>query len=103
MFRFLLFIFLSFISITAHSQNINEAAARAELEKRGYDAERFKQEMIKKGVNPDAVNPENPVELARAKKAAEEVMAILSPRLMIREVWTSPLKSLFKPRISKRL
>jgi hypothetical protein len=35
-YRLLLFIFLSFISITAYSQNINEAAARAELEKRGY-------------------------------------------------------------------
>lgn len=64
MFRFLLFLFLSFISITAYSQNINEAAARAELEKRGYDAERFKQEMIKKGVNPDAINTENPMDVA---------------------------------------
>ncbi len=90
MFRFLLFIFLSFISITAHSQNINEAAARAELEKRGYDAERFKQEMIKKGVNPDAVNPENPVELARAKKAAEEVMAILDAEKKANEKPAAP-------------
>lgn len=77
MFRFLLIIFIGFISISAYGQNINEAAARAELEKRGYNAERFKQEMLKKGVNPDAINPENPADLARAKKAAEEVMAIL--------------------------
>lgn len=77
MFRIILLLFFCIFSFFAFSQNINEAAARAELEKRGYDAERFKQEMIKKGVNPDAINPENPVDVARAKKAAEEVMAIL--------------------------
>jgi protein involved in polysaccharide export with SLBB domain len=90
MYRFLLFIFLSFISITAYSQNINEAAARAELEKRGLDADRFKQEMIKKGVNPDAVNPENPADVARAKKAAEEVMAILDAEKKAKEKPANP-------------
>jgi len=90
MFRFLLFLFLSFISITAYSQNINEAAARAELEKRGYDAERFKQEMIKKGVNPDAINTENPMDVARAKKAAEEVMAMLDAEKRAKEKPAAP-------------
>lgn len=90
MYRFLLFIFLSFISITAYSQNINEAAARAELEKRGLDADRFKQEMIKKGVNPDAINPENPADVARAKKAAEEVMAILDAEKKAKEKPANP-------------
>ena len=76
-YRFLLFIFIGFVHVNGYSQMINEAVARAEIEKRGYDADRFKQEMIKKGVNPDNINPDNPVEVARAKKAAEEVMAIL--------------------------
>ncbi len=56
---------------------MTESAARAELEKRGYDAERFEQEMIKKGVNPKVIDPNNPADVLRAKKAAEEVMAIL--------------------------
>jgi protein involved in polysaccharide export with SLBB domain len=77
MIRLLLFIFLSLASLTSFAQNINEAAAKAELEKRGYDVDRFKQEMIKKGVNSEAINPENPIDVARAKKAAEEVMAML--------------------------
>ena len=55
---------------------VNEAAVRSELEKRGYNADRFKEEMIKKGVNPDAINTDNPADVARAKKAAEEVMAM---------------------------
>ncbi|MBK9736169.1 MAG: hypothetical protein IPO92_14900 [Saprospiraceae bacterium] len=76
-YKYIVFIFLVFISLDCFSQTINEAAARAEIEKRGYDADRFKQEMINKGVNPDSINPENPVDVARAKKAAEEVMAIL--------------------------
>lgn len=85
MFRILLFLLISFISASSYGQNINEAAARAELEKRGYDAERFKQEMIKKGVNPDAINPENPVDVARAKKAAEEVMAMFDAEKKAKE------------------
>lgn len=76
-YRLLLVFFIAFMSAHVYGQTINEAAARAELEKRGYDADRFKQEMIKKGVNPDAVDPNNPTDVARAKKAAEEVMAML--------------------------
>ncbi|MFZ1455847.1 MAG: hypothetical protein WAT46_07385, partial [Saprospiraceae bacterium] len=85
MYRFLLFLFLSFISITAHSQNINEAAARAELEKRGYDAERFEQELIKKGVNPRTIDQNNPSEVARAQKAGQEVIAILDAEKKAKE------------------
>lgn len=76
-YRILLFFFLSVLSFNSFGQVLNEAAARSELEKRGYDADRFEQEMIKKGVNPKAIDTNNPVEVARAKKAAEEVMAIL--------------------------
>ena len=75
LFIFILFLF-SGIS-TVYSQSVEEAAIRAEIEKRGYDAERFKAEMIKKGVNSEAINPDNPADVARAKKAAEEVMAML--------------------------
>lgn len=76
-YKYIVFIFLVFISLDCFSQTINEAAARAEIEKRGYDADRFKQEMINKGVNPDSINTQNPADVARAKKAAEEVMAML--------------------------
>lgn len=76
--KILFFLWMAlFTAQWTYAQNITEAAARAELEKRGYDADRFKAEMIKKGVNPDAINPDNPADVARAKKAAEEVMAML--------------------------
>jgi protein involved in polysaccharide export with SLBB domain len=76
-YRIILFIFLNIFCLNTYGQVLNEAAARGELEKRGYDADRFEQEMIKKGVNPKAIDTNNPVEVARAKKAAEEVMALL--------------------------
>jgi protein involved in polysaccharide export with SLBB domain len=76
-FRFLLLFFITFLSLEANSQNITEAAARAELQKRGYDETRFREELTKKGVNIDAVDVNNPVEMARVKKAVEEVMVIL--------------------------
>jgi len=59
------------------AQSPNEQAARSELAKRGYDADRFNQEMLKKGVDPAKIDPKNPSDVARAKKAAEEVAAML--------------------------
>ncbi len=88
-YRFLLFILIVFVSNIASGQVLNEAAARAELEKRGYNAERFEQEMLKKGVNPKAIDVNNPVEVARAKKAAEEVMAMLDAEKKSKETATS--------------
>ncbi len=76
-YRFLLLIFITFLSLESYSQNITEMAARAELQKRGYDETRFREELTKKGVNIDSVDPNNPVEVARVKKAVEEVMLIL--------------------------
>ncbi len=61
----------------SYSQNMTEAAARAELQRRGYDETRFREELNKKGVNIDAVDPNNPVEVAKAEKAVREVMEIL--------------------------
>ncbi|MGB4958295.1 MAG: SLBB domain-containing protein [Saprospiraceae bacterium] len=90
-YRYILLIFLSCASVVSYSQSINEAAARAELEKRGYDADRFKQEMIKKGVNPEAIDPNNPVDVARAKKAAEEVMTILDAEKKAKSTGDQPL------------
>jgi protein involved in polysaccharide export with SLBB domain len=84
-YRLLLIIFLSISSAHIYGQAISEAAARAEIEKRGYDADRFKQEMIKKGVNPDNINPDNPADVARAKKAAEEVMVLLDAEKRAKE------------------
>ena len=42
-YRLLLFILFIFVSNIVSGQALNEAAARAELEKRGYNAERFEQ------------------------------------------------------------
>jgi hypothetical protein len=53
----LLFILISFISFSSFGQVLNETNIRAEIEKRGYDADRFEQGMIKKGVNPKAIDP----------------------------------------------
>jgi len=92
-YRLLLVFFIGFMSVTVYGQNINEAAARAELEKRGYDADRFKQEMLKKGVNPDAIDPNNPTDVARAKKAAEEVMAMLDAEKKAKTKTTTPPSS----------
>lgn len=47
-FRFLLLFFIAFLSLEANSQNMTEAAARAELQKRGYDETRFREELTKK-------------------------------------------------------
>ena len=65
-YRLLLFILFIFVSNIVSGQALNEAAARAELEKRGYNAERFEQEMLKKGVNPKAIDVNNPVEVSAA-------------------------------------
>lgn len=75
--RYLLLLMIGLFSGMTYAQTMNESMVRAEIEKRGYDANRFKEEMIKKGVNPDSVNPDNPLDVARAQKAAEEVMALL--------------------------
>lgn len=75
--KYILLLLVCLVSGLANSQNINETLVKSEIEKRGYDAERFRQEMIKKGVNPEAVDPDNPQDVTRAKKAAEEVMAML--------------------------
>lgn len=88
-YRLLLFILFIFVSNIVSGQALNEAAARAELEKRGYNAERFEQEMLKKGVNPKAIDVNNPVEVARAKKAAEEVMAMLDAEKKSKEMATT--------------
>lgn len=59
------------------AQAINEDAARAELVKRGYDPDRFKEEMLKKGIDLTTFDPSNPVEVDRYRKAGEEVMKLL--------------------------
>ena len=100
LYRVLLLIFISFLSVNNYGQALNEAAARAELEKRGYDADRFEQEMIKKGVNPKAVDANNPADVARAQKAAQEVMAMLDAEKKAQAKPTAdpaPTKSVSEP------
>lgn len=75
--KYLLLLLVCLVSGMTYAQTINETLVRTEIEKRGYDPERFRLEMIKKGVNPESIVPNNPVDVARAQKAAEEVMAML--------------------------
>lgn len=75
--KVLVIFILGLLTLTVEAQSVNEVAARAELQKRGYDETRFREELLKKGVNVDNIDPKNPVEVARAQKAVEEVMAIL--------------------------
>lgn len=61
----------------AKAQKPTETMVVTELKHQGYDPNRFKEEMLKRGVNPETINPDNPVEVERARKVAEEVMALL--------------------------
>ena len=65
------------VLVSVQAQTPTEEAARAELVRRGYDADRFNQEMLKKGVDPTRIDMNNPSDVARARKAAEEVAAML--------------------------
>jgi protein involved in polysaccharide export with SLBB domain len=70
--------FICFCFTVGYTQSVTIDAARAELQKRGYDETRFREEMAKKGFpNPESIDPNNTVEMARAQKAVEEVMQIL--------------------------
>ncbi len=92
-YRYLLIFFIFCLNQSAYGQQINEAAVRGELERRGYNVERFREEMIKKGVNPDSIDPNNPVELARAKKAGEEVMIILDAENKAKKKTEAPVSN----------
>ncbi len=83
--RYILLLLICLMSGVTFAQSINETMVRAEIEKKGYDAERFRQEMIKKGVNPESINPDNPQDVARAQKAAHEVMAMLDAEKKVKE------------------
>lgn len=76
-YKFLITFFCTCLWFVCQAQNITEAAARAELQKRGYDETRFREELTKKGINIDAVDRNNPAEVAKVEQAVKEVMAIL--------------------------
>jgi len=59
------------------AQAISEDAARAELVKRGYNPDRFAEELLKKGIDVKTIDYSNPVELDRYKKVGEEIIKIL--------------------------
>jgi protein involved in polysaccharide export with SLBB domain len=76
-YKILIVLSFLFVGYQSFSQNVTEAAARAELQKRGYDESRFREELIKKGINIDVVDPNNPAQMAKAEQAVKEVMEIL--------------------------
>ncbi|MBK8698697.1 MAG: SLBB domain-containing protein [Saprospiraceae bacterium] len=59
---------------------MTESYARAELTKRGITEAQFREEMQKRGINLDNIDPNNPQELFRLEKEVKEVIALLEKR-----------------------
>ena len=61
----------------AEAQVISEAAARAEIRKRGLDEDEVLLELSKRGIDLNKIDLNNPAELSRAETALREVLAEL--------------------------
>ena len=69
---------LIFLSITAlNAQSPAEAAAKAELEKRGLDEGRVREELLKRGVDVDNIDPTNKQQVLQYEKVIREVITQL--------------------------
>ncbi len=68
--------FILFISLAGFSQ-VSEQMARQELQKRGISEARFREEMAKKGVDLNKIDPTNTSELARIESTVREVIDML--------------------------
>jgi protein involved in polysaccharide export with SLBB domain len=66
---------LIFSCLYLNAQVLSESAARAELQKRNISEERFREELLKRGIDLNKINPNNPQEIARIEG---EVKAVLS-------------------------
>ena len=75
--RYTLSILLMFLWISLSYAQINEQAARQELQKRGISEARFREEMAKRGVDVNKIDPNNTSEIARIEGIAREVIAQL--------------------------
>lgn len=102
--KFKLLVLFAFVlnGLFSYGQSMTEAAARAELQKRGYDESRFREELLKKGVNIDAVDANNPVEMAKTEKAVKEVMEILEKEKRSKDTSKSSSSSISSPPVSTK-
>lgn len=71
----ILFCVLNVAPIYAQVPPITESQARAELDKLGMSEEDFRAKLLEKGIDLDKIDLNNPSELARLQKAAEEIEA----------------------------
>ena len=81
--RFFLYIFLGLFLVVgyeAEAQVISEAAARAEIRKRGLNEDEVLAELAKKGIDLNTLDVNNPTELSKAETALREVLAELEKK-----------------------
>ena len=81
--KLLLFLFFGlflFTTVEMEAQIISEAAARAEIRKRGLDEDEVLLELKKKGIDLENIDLNNPAELAKAETALREVIAELEAK-----------------------
>lgn len=71
-----------------YGQIPTQAQAQKELQKRGINELEFRNELLKRGVDIDNVDPTDPIELARVEKIVREVMAEMEAKSKTSEVST---------------
>ena len=54
---------------------VTEAQARAELEKMGLEEDEVRKRLLKRGINIDNIDPNNPAQLLEVESALQEVIA----------------------------
>ncbi len=70
-------IFTLLVAGNLEAQVINEDAARAEIIRRGYDPDRFADELLKRGVDVKSIDFSNQADLERYRKVGDEIIKIL--------------------------
>lgn len=75
--RIILFIALILSSIHISAQVVSESAIRAELQKRNIDEQKFMDELLKRGIDINKIDPNNPKELARIESEVKAVADML--------------------------
>ncbi|MFZ1705197.1 MAG: SLBB domain-containing protein [Saprospiraceae bacterium] len=76
-YKYLFIVVCFFIYSTAFSQNNVEVLARTELEKRGLDEGRLREELLKRGVDLNNIDPNNKQQLLANEKVIREVIDML--------------------------
>ncbi|MBK8078861.1 MAG: hypothetical protein IPK25_00395 [Saprospiraceae bacterium] len=75
--RYLLLGIFLFVFTLSQAQNNVEILARAELEKRGLDEGRLREELLKRGVDLNNIDPNNKQQILANEKTIREVIEML--------------------------